>query len=548
MTRSTQTAWRVSSLPYRPVLRLVVRFGRRVRTSLRETVWVRRVGLFIDGVRYKLERYGFAFSAGPDQAQRPENGPVRRVGALQFTLEWVPMARSNGTEIAHTAARLRLQAGPDNLTANRNVWSDTVHESVLVSAYPLALWLAASWWRLHWEPLPAPGTHVSLDWRRAHEMEAAGYGFVWPHTLWVSDGEAMHLWAVAARTQDKRRKAVRYVTGTGGPVSVPLKDFTDGVEDFLTATVWRLKVCTRFYGDSTLRTQWDDLCRDRADPRRAEWRRFEAELGFAFGQCPNGLMDQVLILKDAMGRAVSELLPAYGRLAGLAFVPLQALAGTAGVPGRPVDPRRMGSKTIPQGASWLQAAVIAREVRAAMGVAEGALEDKALYELLGITKKAADGLTLGPHARAAVGIPVVSGAYRFLAREGDRSTRRFEWARLFADFLLPEEARGPWLASTDLMSWRQKYQRAFAAELLCPFEALQSYLNGNTSAAGVDLAARDFGVPVDIVEAVLAYNGILSSRVRFGDPKTGFPMYQGRFASQYAWLPGGKGLASFRKM
>ena len=74
---------------------------------------------------------------------------------------------------------------------------------------------------------------------------------------------------------------------------------------------------------------------------------------------------------------------------------------------------------------------------------------------------------------------------------------------------------------------------------------MKGYLNGNSSATGVDLAARDFGVPIDIVEAVLSYNGIVSSRVRFGDPKTGFPYYQGRFASQYAWLPGGKGVNTF---
>ena len=546
MAKAARPAWRMESLPYRPLLRLGRRLARHGLAHLRETAWVRRGQLFIDGIRYRLEGYGLSFSARLEQAQVPEGGPVRKIGALRFTLEWVPMTNRDGTEIAHTAARLSLHVGPINLTTNRNVWSDTIHESVLVSAYPLALWLAANWWRLHWEPLLAPGTPVGLDWRKAHEMEAAGYGFVWPHSLWVSDGEAMHIWAVAARTQDRKRKVVHYLKGTGGPVSVPLKEFTEGAEDFLAATVWRLKVRTRRYPDCALRRLWDGLCEDRGRVKRAEWRRFEAELGFALGQCPNGLMEKALALKDAMGRAVSELLPAYGKAAGLAFAPLEALAGTPGVAGRPTDPRSPGQKTIPQGASWSQAAITACEIRVAIGVTDGALEDKVLYELLGITKEAANTPSLGAHARAAVGIPALPGEYRILAREGDRPTRRFEWARLFADFLLPEEARGAWLASTDLMTWRQKYQRAFAAEILCPIEALKAYLNGNTSAAGVDLAARDFGVPVDIVEAVLAYNGILSSRVRFGDPKTGFPYYQGRSASQYAWLPGGKGVATFR--
>ncbi len=547
MTERVPPPWRMRVLRYRPLSRPVRWLRRFVRERWRDSIWVNDTRLFLEAVRQEVRR---AWPGRPERPRRPrkgpgEAGPVRRLSAVRFDVAWVPTAQARGAEIAYTAAQLRLHVGPHNLTANQNVWSDAVHDAVLVSAYPLALWLAASWWRLHWEPLLAPGMHVTLQWRSAHEMEAAGYGFVWPHVLWASDGEAMQIWAVAARTQDRKRKAVRYLTKTGGPVSVPLTDFTQGVDDFLAATVWRLKVRTRLYGDCALRKLWDDLRGDRKDPRRAQWRRCEAELGFALGLCPDGLMEKALALKGVMGPAVSELLPAYGKAAGLAFVPLEALSGMSGIAGRLVDPRALGARTAPQGASWAQAALIAREVRAAIGIAGGPLEDKVLYDLLGVTKETARHTTLGPTARAAVAIPGIRDEYRILIREGDRPTRRLEWARLFADFLLPEEARGSWLVSTDLMTWRQKYQRALAAELLCPIEALKGYLNGNSSATGVDLAARDFGVPIDIVEAVLSYNGIVSSRVRFGDPKTGFPYYQGRFASQYAWLPGGKGVNTF---
>ena len=548
MIRKRRPAWRVQVHNYRPLARIGRRLYRFAREQWRQSVWVSEGRLYIQGVLQEARRRWPGLWA---RLRRPrsavdDGGPVRRLSAVRFDLAWVPTADAHGAEIAHTAARLSLYVGPDNLTRHQNAWSDAVHDAVLVSAYPLALWLAASWWRLHWEPLLAPGMHVTLQWRSAHEMETAGFGFVWPRVLLASDGEAMQVWAVAARSRNRNRKAVRYLTGTKGPVSVPLADFTQGVDDFLAATVWRLKVRTRLYGDSTLRTLWDDLRGDRADPRRAQWRRCEAELGFPLGQCPDDLMKKALALKGVMGPAVSELLPAYGKAAGLAFVPLEALAGLPGIAGRLVDPRAAGARTAPQGASWAQAALIAREIRMAIGVVEGPLEDEVLYDLLGVPKDTKRHTTLGPAARAAVAIPGIRDEYRILIREGDRPARRFEWARLFADFLLPEEARGPWLASTDLMTWRQKYQRALAAELLCPIGALKAYLNGNTSPTGVDLAARDFGAPIEIVEAVLAYNGILSSRVRFGEPKTGFPYYQGRFASEYAWLPGGKGVSTFR--
>lgn len=548
MGRGSRPAWRLRLSWARPLGRLVRRLGRFVGKQWHQSAWVAEGRFLVEGsLRDVARRWpGLGARNRRRRVGSGEEGPVRRLSALRFELAWVPMAHAQGLEIAHTATRLGFHVGTENLTRNQTVWSDAIHESVLVSAYPLALWLASSWWRLHWEPLLAPGAHVTLEWRKAHEMESAGFGFVWPRVLFASDGEAMQIWAVAARSRSKNRKAVRYLTGTGGPVSVPLTDFTQGVDDFLAATVWRLKVRTRLYGDSTLRTLWDDLRGDRADPRRAQWRRCEAELGFPIGQCPNGLMDKALALQDVMGPAVSELLPVYGKAAGLAFVPLEALSGTPGIAGRPMDPRAPKTRTAPQGASWAQAALMAHEVRAAIGLAAGPLEDKVLYDLLGVPKDTKPHATLGPAARATVAIPGIRDEYRILIREGDRPTQRFAWARLFADFLLPEAARGPWLASTDLMTWRQKYQRALAAELLCPIEALKAYLNGNTSPAGVDLAARDFGVPIEIVEAVLSYNGILSSRVRFGEPKTGFPYYQGRFASEFAWLPGGKGVSTIK--
>ena len=549
--RRRRPPWRMRVPRYRPLVRFLRRLRRFARGRWREMVvasesWLYLLELWEDA----RGRWPGLFAwRGQSQewADDDDAGPVRKLSSLRFDLAWVPMADAkSGTEIAHTAVRLGFHVGPDNLTRHQNVWSDAVGDAVLVSAYPLALWLTTQWWRLHWEPLLAPGMNVTLQWRTAHEMETAGYGFVWPRVLLASDGEVMQIWAVAARARDRNRKAIRYLTGTGGPVSVPLSDFTQGVDDFLVATVWRLKVSTHLYGDCTLRTLWDGLRGDRADPRRAEWRRCEAELGFALGQCPDGLMEKALALKGVVGPAVSELLPAHGKAAGLAFVPLDGLAQTPGVAGRPVDPRAPEARTAPQGASWTQAALIGREIRAAIGAVDGPLDDTVLCDLLEVTKDALDRATLGPTARAAAAIPRMRGEYRVLIRAQDRPARRFEWARLFADFLLPEEARGAWLVSTDLMTWRQKYQRALAAELLCPIDALKRYLNGNSSVAGVDLAARDFGIPIDIVEAVLAYNGIVSSRVRFGDPKTGFPYYQGRFASEYAWLPGGKGIAPIR--
>lgn len=97
-------------------------------------------------------------------------------------------------EVRHTAAQLTIRLGQMVVTRHEDGWSSTVRDAARLSAYPLALWIAASWWRLRWEPLPI-GQRPALAWRMAHEMGAAGYGSLWPQLCFAGDGESMHIWA-----------------------------------------------------------------------------------------------------------------------------------------------------------------------------------------------------------------------------------------------------------------------------------------------------------------------------------------------------------------
>ncbi|MSP67747.1 MAG: hypothetical protein EXQ96_06550 [Alphaproteobacteria bacterium] len=63
-----------------------------------------------------------------------------------------------------------------------------MRDRVYVSAYPLALWFASEWWWLRWEPAPK-GQDRATAWRMAHEMLAAGSGYLWPRLTFECDGE-----------------------------------------------------------------------------------------------------------------------------------------------------------------------------------------------------------------------------------------------------------------------------------------------------------------------------------------------------------------------
>lgn len=62
--------------------------------------------------------------------------------------------------------------------------------------------------------------------------------------------------------------------------------------------------------------------------------------------------------------------------------------------------------------------------------------------------------------------------YRFDLRKKLDEARRFVLARAPGDLLLSGTAADQSLAWTDMATCRQQYQRAFAAELLCPIAAI----------------------------------------------------------------------------
>lgn len=57
---------------------------------------------------------------------------------LKFVYDWMS-AGNDSPEYRQTMAMLALHYGNINLMKNQDIWSRTIRESVLVSAYPLAM-------------------------------------------------------------------------------------------------------------------------------------------------------------------------------------------------------------------------------------------------------------------------------------------------------------------------------------------------------------------------------------------------------------------------
>lgn len=422
---------------------------------------------------------------------------------LRINSKWMAAA-SGEPEIAATAAQLEINVDGISLTRNEDIWAQTVRDNVFVSAYPLAMWFASSWWRLNHEPMPTqqPGH----DWRMAHELGAANHGYVWPRIIFVPDGEAIHLWAGASMPQGQ---SVQYLQALEAPKLISLTGFQQSLEHFMHSVLARLDA--KGLAGSNLAHLWGIVQADLADPEAVRRRKLEAELGFDPEACPEQALNAALQWESQVGdAALSELAPAIaasGDSPDLAAI--GRLANANGFIGSPeISPDSIDH--LDHGAPWERAIHDARALRHMMGNVSAAIPNRSLHDLLGLSSAAVSSWS-APAGRSsvAVAIPTNDHQLKFVPRRRSPAGLRFELARFLGEYLRPSTCEARWLASTDLATSRQKYQRAFAAEFLCPIDALTSFLDGDFSSYAIEDAAAEFDVSEQTVTSLLLNNGYI---------------------------------------
>lgn len=405
-----------------------------------------------------------------------------------------------------TAARIKIDVAGNNACRAENHWSRSIDDAPHLSAMPLALWLASSWWRLRWEGRP---THDAdqTSWRMAHEVAAAGGGFLWPRLTFVSDGETIQAECVPTDTQS--REMLRYISRFSALISASA--FETGVDDFINLVLER----TGAGSSSLLADLWAEVVEERANPETYTIRRLEAAIGFDPEQAPAGLIQALIELQAAAGQdAAAEIaaICAGPDPAGDIFK-INAVASTApSVNGHlarnlPVEIPHQATPAPDRGR------ILAHSVRAVTGVgADAPVGDDKLAELLGITDTEIAGgpALVSRKAPLAIAVTDEAGNDRIVFRGRHSTSRRFEAARLLCDGLTHKADR--WYPATNADTARQKMQRAFAAEFLVPIESLREYLGGDYSMDAIEGASEYFSVSSYTIGSHLANNGLISRR------------------------------------
>ena len=428
---------------------------------------------------------------------------------LDITTEWSQEPGRDLAEVPGTVAEdeaslseIRIRIGETLLTRALDVEMMEMRGGGTLSAYRLAEWLTWNWWRLRWEP--AHRNVPSVNWRQAHDLASIGSGWLWPHLTIRSDGIRVLLDATPSRDVDT--EPLRYLTNATRAISAD--DFEAGVDGLVERVLVRLDEWSLSRTD--LRTTWDELTVERNDPESALYRRIEALFGFDVDEAEPQRIEQVIEDGRSLGiEAMSEV---------VAEQPLTAehLRYAAREQGFDADPASgtqlpIGSVIHPaREAPWRIGTDAARALRRCEHLGDGPVADGRLAELYGVQKQALldTNTRFGGPLAFALGGDGIAGN-RVVLRSKWRVGRRFEIARLLADRVLVADTKEHLRPATRAYTYRQKMQRAFAAEFLCPFAGLAEFLDDDLSDEAREEAAAEYGVSSLAVTSILANNGLL---------------------------------------
>ena len=424
---------------------------------------------------------------------------------FEIQYEWSP--RDAGDDLdGLTRAALSVMLGGVCVTEVEDRLAKITRHEVYLSAQRMALWFAGNWWRLRWEPQP---NYPTLDWQMSHNLASAGGGYIWPNLMFGSDGESIRIRALAS--PPSCREPIRYLHNRTDVVTANV--FETEVDNFVNATITRL-------GDKAdegprLAELWAVVTAERNDPELYTWCQLEARLGHDPGEAPDVLIDNLLAFRNAYGAdAIQEMatgsqyqaldhLKTLGSHIGLRSVAAQVSSHYAI---RDRYTREAAALAIP----WQRGAATARITRSAWHLPPVPIRTGTLSDLFGvdIAGYQADDLPISAGLR-----DDNSDSVRIALRSPRLTGRRFALARLMADHIaVPQDER--LLPLTPAHTSRQKFQRAFAQELLCPTADLEDFL-GSAPPGNEDIydAAAHFDVSPLTVTTILVNKGMMEREV-----------------------------------
>ena len=426
---------------------------------------------------------------------------------LEIKCNWVQNLTENHPE-HNTRAEISISLKGTCVTTFLDQSTKKIGDSPQLSACLMAQWLAANWWRLRWEPQ----RQNDMDWDMSHNIAAAGGGYLWPNLVFSSDGETIV--AQSRTTPEKNREPIAYLKDY--ICSIDCTSFEQEVESFIKSTIKRISSTS---GEETnLNELWSEVERERQDPELSEIRKLEAYLGYDPGEAPEELVRKLMNAREHYGaEAVHEMAAASRNLAAQRLEELNADLERSNHIVRMMNCRtiteRLQTRSSQNAPPWRRAADTARVAREVWNIPSGPIGTDTICDLFEVS---VDSLTESNQNQSS-GLRAFSAGFRedekqdmfrVVLHQPRETGRRFALARLIGDYLAAPE--GHLLPATAAKTSRQKFQRAFAQEFLCPFNDLMEVLNTNTPGEeDIEEASAHFNISPLTITRTLEHKGIL---------------------------------------
>lgn len=416
---------------------------------------------------------------------------------FEFSANWP--AQSN--DVAEVSIRL----GRHVLSRIADTQKQSLRDYFRASATSLALWFADNWWRLRWETLN-DSRFASTEWRLRHELTSAVGGALWPPLMIYSSGNRI----VFAPSFGKYQVSGPQTYLDFNVTTVTAREYEAELDLFFESVVDH---CAQGVDGEALQVILRQIRTERSDPELAGWRRLEACLGYDPDEAPEAVINALVDLEEVVGEEgveeAAHAKPGLESATVLNSVIEAARASNAKVSLDLAIEIERDPTLLPTASPWQFAESAATDLRRVIGVERGPLKGDMFADIFRVRWAQLKEVT-GTARNLPYGASLVNddGDARLALKTRSAHDRRFELARVFGDAVWQSGSEFGIVsrAKTD----RQKFQRAFAHNLLCPFDDLRRELDVNDpTQESIDAVAKKFHVHSSVVRSQLAYKGYL---------------------------------------
>ena len=410
---------------------------------------------------------------------------------LDFDYAWLAPARGVRTPShRETMANFRLSVADRVLTANRSISADAELEeprdSVQVSLFPLAEFIAANWWALLYEPQKTPTDVQAYSGR--HQIVRHRDGFAYPDVAFYGADSRVLVMASASRIVSA---GIEFFTELSGTEQNTLdRNRTEQVLlSFLGAVLDRLSDDD---DRDWLAEKLEGIRHSKNDPNENEYCTLAGMLGADPYDEGDALELAITTVRTTLGSALarevfatSELSSVIDRAQSIKSVADRAISKSRlvaqHVEGLKKSFATRIGKASPGGfsSSWERGYVAANELRRVLALdgdrplpTDDLLQTKLFGGELSDGARIADWAALGARG---IGVDDSRG-FGIAIDTSSRMHPRFQLAATFGDYLFCGD--GDIFLSTGASTDRQKTNRAFAAEFLAPIDAIKVRLAG----------------------------------------------------------------------